>query len=230
MSEMPKSLFAALAVLQADLPKIAKGETAQVKSDKGNYSYKYADLADVSQHILPRLSAVGLAFTSRPTLIDGQFVLAYSLTHLSGEREDGVYPLPSTGSPQQIGSAITYARRYSLCAVTGAAPDSDDDDAAGAEHSHRQSAADAFEQAAPARPQQQRPQAARTPTAESDANWLDLIGKEIDKIRTREDGVKVWSQIGAAFSDGTCSAADRKALEAQTAAKISAIKGEEAAA
>ena len=40
-------LFAALAEVQAELPSITKGETAQVKSDKANYSYKYADLAAV---------------------------------------------------------------------------------------------------------------------------------------------------------------------------------------
>lgn len=153
-AKMPATLFAALAELQAHLPKIGKGNTADVKNAQGKklYDYKYADLADVSQEMLPRLGALGLAFTSRPTMLDGNFVLAYSLTHVSGDREDGIYPLPVSGTPQQVGSAITYARRYCLCAVTGVAPDSDDDDAAAAEVGHR-SAGDVFENAAPARPQ-----------------------------------------------------------------------------
>ena len=39
------------------------------------------------------------------------------------------YPFFVTGDPQQVGSAITYARRYSLYAVLGIFPDKDDDGA-----------------------------------------------------------------------------------------------------
>jgi hypothetical protein len=51
----PDTLFAALASVQAQLPKIGKGQTA----DTGKYTYRYADLADVSQEILPLLGASG---------------------------------------------------------------------------------------------------------------------------------------------------------------------------
>jgi hypothetical protein len=122
-----KDLAGALAAVQAELPRVGKGNTAQVRSDKGNYSYKYADLADVSSAILPLLGKHGLSFTSMPTLIDGAFVLEYRLMFPGDQSLIGIYPLPSTGSPQSIGSAITYARRYALCAVTGIAPDGDDD-------------------------------------------------------------------------------------------------------
>jgi hypothetical protein len=121
-------LATALAKVQADLPSIAKGETA----DAGTYTYAYADLTAVSAALLPLLGRHGLAFTAWPTLDkDGKFGLAYYLLHESGEQRDGFYPLPSSGSPQQIGGVITYARRYCLCAVTGAAPGGDDTDAAG---------------------------------------------------------------------------------------------------
>ena len=60
-------------------------------------------------------------------------VLAYSLLHKSGGAVAGEYPLPRDGSPQAIGSALTYARRYALCAVTGVAPGGSDDDGAAAE-------------------------------------------------------------------------------------------------
>src|ERR1035441_5981090 len=171
-------LFAALADVQAELPPITKGETAQVKSDKANYTYKYADLAAVSSAILPVLGKHGLAFTARPTLLDGHFVLAYSLVHVSGEREDGIYPL-STGSsatPQQIGGLITFARRYCLCAVTGVAPAGEDDNAASANTPQRwgSSAWDAFDRAATARPGNgnghAKPAAVKTP-AETDIDW-----------------------------------------------------------
>jgi hypothetical protein len=119
----------ALAAVQAELPRVEKKNTANT----GSYSYDYADLADVSAAILPLLGKHGLAFTAWPTLNDdGKFVLAYSLLHSSGQERTGEYPLPSQGTPQTLGGVITYARRYTLCAVTGIAPGGDDNDAAGA--------------------------------------------------------------------------------------------------
>lgn len=132
---MSDTLTAALSALQADLPSVGKDQKATVRSDKGNYTFRYADLAAVSAAILPRLSKYGLAWTTRPTLDDGKFVLAYELRHVSGESLSGTYPLPTQGRPQEMGSAITYARRYALCAVTGVAPEDDDDNASAAERS-----------------------------------------------------------------------------------------------
>jgi hypothetical protein len=97
--------------------------------------YKYASLAAVTKAILPMLGRHGLAFTARPTELNDRFYLAYSLIHgASNEREDGVYPLPdpTRTDPKKVGSARTYAMRYSLLSATGIHPDEDDDgDAAG---------------------------------------------------------------------------------------------------
>lgn len=131
---MTGELTKALVDLQANLPAIEKSQTAKVQTQKGrDYEYQYANLTAISEAILPLLSKHGLAFIAKPAFRDGAFVLAYSLLHISGEREDGEYPLPTTGTPQAIGSAITYGRRYCLCAVTGIAPDTMDDDGAAAE-------------------------------------------------------------------------------------------------
>lgn len=128
---MSESLAAALAQVQAKLPIIEKTHTAKVSTEKGSYSYDYADLTDVSEAVLPLLAEAGLSWLCRPTLREGgEFVLAYKLLHTSGEREEGAYPLPKSGTPQAIGAAISYARRYALCAVTGVAPKGDDNDAA----------------------------------------------------------------------------------------------------
>jgi hypothetical protein len=133
---MTESLTSALAAVQADLPAVGKDQKATVRSDKGNYTFTYADLAAVSAAILPRLSKNGLAWTTLPTLDDsGKFVLRYELRHTSGESLTGIYPLPASGRPQEMGSAITYARRYALCAATGVAPEDDDDNASAAERS-----------------------------------------------------------------------------------------------
>lgn len=133
---MTDTLTAALAAVQADLPVVGKDQKATVKSDKGSYTYKYANLAAVSAAILPLLSKNGLAWVTLPTFDEGgRFVLRYELRHVSGESLAGSYPLPNTSRPQEMGSAITYARRYALCAVTGVAPEEDDDNASAAERS-----------------------------------------------------------------------------------------------
>src|SRR5271154_2693567 len=128
--EPAKTLAEALVQLQAQLPRVAKTADAQYG--------KYADLTMVSEALRPLLAGCGLAFNGRPTLspVDRQFVLAYKLIHVSGEAGEGESPLPTSGSPQQIGSAITYARRYALCAVTGLAPGGDDDDGQAGQQGH----------------------------------------------------------------------------------------------
>jgi hypothetical protein len=132
------TLAAALARVQAELPSVVKAETATIpgKEGRSGYKYSYADLAAVTRAIVPLLGKHGLAWVTKPTLQDGRFVLAYRLLHEDGEAEEGVYPLNDRGTPQEIGSAITYARRYALCSVTGVAPD-DDDDAAEATGAHQ---------------------------------------------------------------------------------------------
>lgn len=121
----PGTLAEALAVLMTRLPRIEKNKT------NPHFKSKYADLADVSRDLLPVLGSLGLSFTARPMLItrdDGtrEFVLAYRLLHTSGEKDEGEYPL-GTGTAQTLGGAITYARRFALCAVTGAVAEDDDD-------------------------------------------------------------------------------------------------------
>jgi hypothetical protein len=117
-----ESIAAALAAFQADLPGVGKD------SVNPHFKSKYADLADMSKAILPALARQGLAFVSLPTMDEHVgFALQYALIHESGGKLEGLYPLPAGGNEQQKGSAITYARRYCLGAVTGVAADEDDD-------------------------------------------------------------------------------------------------------
>lgn len=146
-----KSLAEALAAFQANLPRIRKTATGQVGQ---NRNYKYADLADVTHEVVPELAKYGLSWLAMPTLNEaGQFVLRYELLHVSGESRVGEYELPSGVGPQQIGSAITYGRRYTLTSVTGVVADEDDDGAAFADTRTQQ------------RPRQARPAEAAPDTA-----------------------------------------------------------------
>lgn len=137
----PATLAEALAALQAAMPRVAKDHKATVTSQRTGktHSYDYADLTDVTEALYPVMAPLGLSFTCRPSMVVTgpdhyeRFVLLYTLQHASGDTLSGEYPLPAAGSPQEIGSAITYARRYALCAVTGLAPGGDDDDAQAAQ-------------------------------------------------------------------------------------------------
>jgi ERF superfamily len=126
-TEDHKGIDSAMAALQAQLPRIGKASTAQYG--------RYADLADVTGRIMPLLGRHGLSFVCMPDRAeDGATVLRYELRHVTGEKHSGTYLLsPGPLKPQDMGSAITYARRYALCAVTGVAPDEDDDDAQAAQ-------------------------------------------------------------------------------------------------
>lgn len=154
MTEKLGELAAALAAVQAKMPHVGKDNRAQIKSDKGNYAYFYADLTEISEALLPLLAAQKLAWTTLPTLNDaGVFVLRYALRHSSGESIGGDYPLPAASStPQVLGSAITYARRYALCAVTGLAPGGEDDDAGAAQDARNRQDQDAAAPPAPVVP------------------------------------------------------------------------------
>jgi hypothetical protein len=122
----PSNLDEALAVFQADPPIL--------KKDKAGHQSKYADLVQVNTVVLARLNALGVVWKTKPTLLDdGKFVLVYELLHVpSGTRETGTWPLKLSDNPQQMGSAVTYGRRYALLAVTGVAAEDEDDDGQGA--------------------------------------------------------------------------------------------------
>lgn len=201
---MTDNLTAALAKVQAELPEIRKSETAEVKTKTGGtYKYSYADLAAVSKAILPLLGKHGLAWVTRPTLRDdGSLVLAYELRHVSDEKITGEYPL-SKGTPQEIGSAITYARRYCLCSVTGVAPESDDDDAAAASH----------------RPQQDEWEAAKPPSDDQAAAYEE-VSRRIADAATADEIAAIGKDAMAAKRAGRITPAQYGRLDRQAAAKL----------
>lgn len=149
------SLAEALAAFQAELPKLTKDEKAKVKGetkDGRSYdrSYGYADLAQVVETVLPVLGKHGLSITSKTAMADSGLTLEVSLLHETGDRETGFWPLPDPrrSGPQDIGSAMTYGRRYLTLALSGTYPGGEDDDGAKAQQAPRES----WDSAVPARP------------------------------------------------------------------------------
>lgn len=202
-------LNAALAAAQAEMPKIAKDETAKVQAKPGkqSYSYSYADLASITASAYPVLGKHGLAFSSQPTLHDGKFVLRYQLLHESGEAIDGLMFLPSSGTPQELGSLITYYKRYAFCAVTGITPGGDDDDAQSSNHSQSferyPSAGEAFENAAPVPPRRTQPaRPAQPPVTVPPLDDDDPWKVKIEDIADAPEGAAVRAEVAEMLETG----------------------------
>ncbi|CAB3654354.1 hypothetical protein LMG26685_02920 [Achromobacter mucicolens] len=112
----------------------AQKATEFAKKDATNphFKNKYADLPAVIEAVKPALNAAGIVYiqTASPS-DDNRLHLTTMLMHESGEwiSDTLVMPLPKQ-DPQGYGSAMTYARRYALAAITGVYQDDDDGNAA----------------------------------------------------------------------------------------------------
>ena len=107
-----------------------QGKMTAVKKDTTNpfYKSKYATLDTIWETIRKPLSENGLSIAQTMNLIESNSVLETTLYHTSGEWISGTQLVnPVKNDPQGLGSAITYARRYSLSAILGLVSDDDDD-------------------------------------------------------------------------------------------------------
>jgi hypothetical protein len=129
VSDTTAAIAAALARVQAELPKLDRDRTVEVQQKNGGtYSYSYVTLAHLSDAILPLLAKHGLSFAALPGAgADGKMCVRYHLLHESGEQLSGEFPISGEGGIQMIGGRITYARRYCLAALVGVAADEDDE-------------------------------------------------------------------------------------------------------
>ena len=128
---MENNLYTKFMQVLNEVPNFVTDETAQA----GNRTYKYLNLATILKTLKPVFEKHGLAFSQRVTFSnegEARQVIGTVETIIFDSEEQMVacsYPFFVTGDPQQVGSAITYARRYSLYAVLGIFPDKDDDGA-----------------------------------------------------------------------------------------------------
>ncbi len=100
---------------------------AIINKQNPHFKNRYADLAAVMEAVRKPLSDNGLSVTQTTELRDGMLILRTTLRHASGQWLASDYPLPLGAKPQELGSAMTYGRRYELSALVGVAADEDDD-------------------------------------------------------------------------------------------------------
>lgn len=121
MSQEVSAIHAALAK--------AQGEFKPVKLNRTNtfFNSKYADLAACRDAVSDALSSNGLTLTQPIVIEDGRRVLKTILTHADGGQILSEIDLPQVNKVQELGSALTYMRRYLLCSLLGIAGEEDDD-------------------------------------------------------------------------------------------------------
>lgn len=127
-----KEIAVALSKFQGELEVVLKEHLA--KGEK--FDYTYATQATILKSTRKPMEKHGLSVVQMPTL-QGEgdrerFVLKSVLLHTSGQSFECVYPIEPINpkDPRSVGSAITYAKRYSFCALLGIATEDDDGKAA----------------------------------------------------------------------------------------------------
>jgi hypothetical protein len=119
---MTNTIYDQLIKTQQEMPTLVFDAT------NPHFKNHYASLGQVIKTILPTLNKYGLSFTQ---LVDfegqTQFVKTV-LFNAAGEKIESRQVLaPTKQDPQGYGSAITYAKRYSLVAMLGLDAEKDDD-------------------------------------------------------------------------------------------------------
>jgi hypothetical protein len=127
-SEQTHDLVAALAKARVDFEPIVRTKTVTVKSDRGSYQFSYAPLEDILAATAAALSAHGLVLVSgiEPSG-DRGVVLSTRLMHASGQWLESCVDVGRPSKMQEMGSSLTYARRYAITGLLGISADDDDD-------------------------------------------------------------------------------------------------------
>lgn len=126
------TLLKAILAVQGEVGTLPK-DAVNPAFQKGGKGGRYTPLDTIVEMVGPILNKHGLIWMTFPTVGEnGQSLLKYRLQHAeTNEEVGGIMPLLLTKQdPQGLGSALTYARRYSLCAVLNLVADEDDDAAA----------------------------------------------------------------------------------------------------
>ena len=132
-SESIGTIAAALAKAQAELTNPEKSLIATIRSPfprESDRTFRYAPLSSGLEIVRKSLGRHEIA-TVQTTEIDmdaGLVRLTTVLAHSSGEwlsSDWPVCPISDTGSPQRMGAALTYARRYALFTLVGIAGEDD---------------------------------------------------------------------------------------------------------
>lgn len=186
-----EEFFKALSMFQKECPVIEKKKS--VKDRTGTIMYKYAPIEDIISQVLPALESNGFSFTFKTMQSQGTITVKCEAHHAAGHTEttEITVPLGSGGimsGVQQVGSATTYAKRYSFCNQFGILTgDEDNDGATGDDDTQKKEPPKPQPPAQnQTRPQQQQPKPQQAAPAAGTAN------KEFPYMLKDGDDVPAW--------------------------------------
>jgi len=131
--EAKKAFFDALSRFQTIVPVLNKKKTAKINSQKGNYSYKYADLGSITAEIKSALNECGLSYRWEFEEKNQLMKVTCLISHRDGHTETtsmeaGKDASGAKNEIQQRGSTQTYLQRYTLIGALGLSTADDDND------------------------------------------------------------------------------------------------------
>jgi len=196
-SESTAKLDKAMSAFQAEAPNPSKKRTAKVPTKSGGeYSYTYADLADIITAIRPLLAKHGLSVMQSPsTTAEGVGVVTRIACEGEWAKSDPTTVPLQGATAQAYGSAITYARRYSLAAMLGISAEDDDDGEIATAHQAQRPQAPAPRQSAP---RTERP-AGEKPTIRDPSK--PISDPQLNKLQRGMRGLGFSSDVYAAYLD-----------------------------
>ena len=125
---MTSNLYTKYAKLLQDIPTFV----TDLRADAGKRQYKYLGLDTLLKGVKPVFAKHCMGFYQAVEYVSGEDKpLGIVRTVIIFDETDtltvGSYPFFVLGDPQAVGSAVTYARRYSLYTALGIFPEKDDD-------------------------------------------------------------------------------------------------------
>ncbi len=118
----------ALVHAQGAMENPPRNRSVQVRTQAGSYTFRYATLDKITDMTRQALAENGLCVLQPIVSTERGPALVTRLLHESGQWMECEVLLPALGNnPQAFGSAVTYVRRYSVCALLNISADEDDD-------------------------------------------------------------------------------------------------------
>lgn len=197
LSDSIGNLAAAMARAQA-----AMG-AAHKDSNNPAFNSKYADLSSVVDAIKPHLNANGLAYLQFVQTSPEGVGVETIITHASGEWIGGeAFFVPvAKANAHGFGSALTYARRYSLSAACGLKADDDDGNGAASApppprpNTAKQVAVDEFDSLPPEAQKVAQEWAMEAIAFHEDGKTAQASAFLLEKCDTTESQLAVWALI-----------------------------------
>ena len=186
-SEETKNIFKALSEFKKDFKQPLKD------ADNPFFKSKYVPLESIVQAIDNEAPAHGLGYFQEATTNEhGEVGVKTTVIHSSGEyiESDILYMKPDKNTPQGIGSAITYAKRYGLSAMFGGASDVDDDGNEASGHSAKKASKSQLKQMEDLRKEYVTKAELDYDGKKKLDDWVDKMMANPDYLQATENAVK----------------------------------------